>query len=82
MPDVSRRADAIALGDHVAGAPFALAALGGYTQLELDLVKPHARTRVPSNVAVRNSTADTDDHGQTFVDKRKVTLSAPLNKLG
>jgi hypothetical protein len=44
-------------------ATFALAALGGNTELELDLVEPHASFRMAGNFAIRNSTADTDDHG-------------------
>ena len=41
----------------------ALAALGGNTQFELDLVKTRPRTRVADDFAVGNSAADTDDHG-------------------
>jgi hypothetical protein len=75
-PDVGRRADTVALGDHVTRTTFALAALGGDAQLKLDLVKAHASAGVAGDVSVRNSTADANDHGQTFVVKRTVNDSA------
>ena len=52
-----------ALGNHFAGAAFTLAALGGHTQLELDVVKTHASARMAGNLTVRNPAADTNDHG-------------------
>ena len=61
--DVCCRASATALSDEVTRAAFALAALGGNTQFELDLVKTRPRTRVADDFAVGNSAADTDDHG-------------------
>jgi hypothetical protein len=60
---------AVALGDHVAGAVFTLAALGGHAQLELDIVKTHPGTRMARDLAVRHSTANTDDH-----DAKRVTV--------
>ena len=76
QPDVGRRADTVALGDHVTCTAFALAALGGNTQFKLNLVKTHASAGVAGDVAVRNSAADAKDHGQTFVDERTVSGSA------
>jgi len=61
--DVGGRANGTALRDNVARAAFALAALGGDTQFELDLVKAQAGTGVTGNFAVRDSAADTNDHG-------------------
>lgn len=61
--DVGCRAGAAALRDDVARAAFALAALGGDTQLELNLVKTQTGTGVAGNFAVRDSAANTDDHG-------------------
>ena len=52
-----------ALGDHISGAAFAAAALGGDTEFELDLVEAHACTGVADDVTVRDAAADTDDHG-------------------
>jgi hypothetical protein len=61
--DVGGRAGAVALCDNVSGATFALATLGGDTQFELDLVEAHAGVRVAGYLAIRNSAADTNDHG-------------------
>ncbi len=52
-----------ALRDHIAGATFALAALGGDTQLELYVVKAETRTHVAGDITVRNALAYTNDHG-------------------
>ena len=73
---MGRRADTVALGDHVTCKAFALAALGGNPQFKLDLVKAHASVGVAGDVAVRNSTADANDHGQTLVDERTMNGSA------
>ena len=64
--DVCCRTSATALRDEVTRAALelaVLAALGGNTQFELDLVKTRPRTRVADDFAVGNSAADTDDHG-------------------
>jgi hypothetical protein len=61
--DVGRRAGRAALGHHVTGAAFASAALGRHTKFKLDLVKTHAGMGMAGNFAVRDSAADTDDHG-------------------
>ena len=63
LMDVGGRAAAAALRDHVACAAFTLAALGGNTQFELDLVKAQAGTGVAGNFAVGDSAADTNNHG-------------------
>lgn len=63
------RRHAAALGDHVAGAVFTLAALGGHTQFKLNIVKTHPGTRMARDLAVRHSTANTDDH-----DAKRVTV--------
>jgi hypothetical protein len=63
LMDVCGRAGAAALRDNVARAAFALAALGGDTQFELDLVKAQTGTGVAGNFAVGDSAADTNDHG-------------------
>ena len=51
------------MGDYVAGAVFAATALGGNAQLKLDFIKTHARTRMAGNVTVRDTAADTNNHG-------------------
>jgi hypothetical protein len=56
-----------ALRDHVARATFALAALGADAEFELHFVESHAGTRVARDLAVGNSAADTDDHGDEAV---------------
>ncbi len=61
--DVGCRAGAAALRNDVARAAFALATLGGDTQFELNLFKAQTGTGVAGNFAVRDSAADTDDHG-------------------
>ena len=61
--DVGAGADGAALRHHVPRTTFALAALGGNTELELDLVETHASLCMAGNFAIRNSAADTDDHG-------------------
>ena len=68
--DVGCRAGAAALRDHIPGTPFALTALGGNTEFELDIVKTQTSTRMAGYFAIRDSAADTDDHGiGLLVDK-------------
>jgi hypothetical protein len=52
-----------ALGNDIARTSFALAALGGHAEFELDFVKAHPGTRVARDFSVRDPTAYTDDHG-------------------
>jgi hypothetical protein len=52
----------LALGMEFAGTAFALPALGSHTQLQLNIVKAHARTRMPRNFAVRDCVANTNYH--------------------
>lgn len=61
--DVGCRAGTAALRDHIPGTPFALTALGGNPEFELDIVKAQTGTRMACYFTVRNSAADTDDHG-------------------
>ena len=51
-----------ALRHDVAGTIFAPAALCGYAQLELNVVKSHASARMTGDFTVRNAVADTDNH--------------------
>ena len=69
MLDVGCRPGAAALINHVPGTPFALSALRRHAQLKLDFVKAHASAGVAGNVAVRDAAADTDNHGDTIMDK-------------
>jgi len=61
--DVGCWAGCAALVDHITGAAFAAAALGGNAEFELDLVEAHACAGVADDVTVRDAAADTDDHG-------------------
>jgi len=51
------------LGHHIPGALFTFAALRGYPQFKLDVIKAHARTHVAMDFTVRNAFADTNNHG-------------------
>lgn len=53
----------MALGNHIACAAFAPAALGGNAQFKLDFVKTHAGTDVAGDFSVGNAAADTNNHG-------------------
>ena len=61
--DVGGRATGAALRHHVTGAAFALAALGGHAEFELDLVKAQARAGMTGDFAVGDSAADANNHG-------------------
>jgi hypothetical protein len=54
---------ATALRHYIACHSLATAALGGYAQLKLDVVKTHARVGMAGNFTVRDAMADTDNHG-------------------
>ena len=62
----SNRMAGIALGDDVARTTLATAALGGNTQLHLNVVKAQAGTRVTGNLLVGDSAADTNNHGKAM----------------
>ena len=62
--ECGNRVRRVALGNDIPRASFALAALGGHAEFELDFVKAHAGARMASDFAVRDSTAYTDDHGE------------------
>ena len=62
--ECGNRVRRVALGNDIPRASFALAALGGHAEFELYFVKAHTGTRVARDLAVRNSTANTDDHGE------------------
>jgi hypothetical protein len=53
----------MALGDHVTRTTFTPTALGGHTQLQLDIVKAHACTHMAGDFPVRNSVTHTNNHG-------------------
>jgi hypothetical protein len=61
--DVGCRAGTAALRDHIPSTPFALAALGGNPEFELDIVKTQTGPCMTGNFTVGDSAADTDDHG-------------------
>jgi hypothetical protein len=53
----------IALCHHIPGATLTLTTLGGHAEFELDVVKAHTCPHVTRDIAIRNSVADTDNHG-------------------
>jgi hypothetical protein len=52
----------LALGMEFAGAAFASPTLGRHTQLQLNIVKAHARTRMARDLTVGHSMANTNYH--------------------
>jgi hypothetical protein len=61
--DVGRWATGVALVHHLTSAGLALAALGGYTQFELNLIEAEPGTGMAGDIAVGDSAADANDHG-------------------
>ena len=55
-------AGGVALGNHVAGAAFAVAALQANLQIKLNFIKAFAALRLGDDAAVRYAMADTNDH--------------------
>jgi hypothetical protein len=79
--DIGRWAGCAALSNHITGAAFAAAALGGDTEFELDLVKAHAGAGMADDVTVRDAAANTDDHGggSVLVGFKQATLIINAN---
>jgi len=76
LPDVRRRAGGAALRDDVARATFALAALRADAKLELDLVETKARAGMAGDFAIRDTAADTYDHGWTWLGGWRIYLKS------
>lgn len=57
------RVRGVALGDHIAGATFTLAALGGHAEFKLNLVKTHPGTRVAGDFSIGDPVAYANNHG-------------------
>jgi len=51
------------LRNDITRAAFASTTLSSYTKFELHFVKRHSRTRMTRDLAIRNSTANANDHG-------------------
>ena len=62
MLDVGAGAANAALRHHIPRAGFALPALGGNTEFELNFVKTHAGTGMAGDFPVGDSATDADDH--------------------
>ena len=56
------RGCALAAGDQIAGAAFAVAALQANLQIKLNFIKAFAALRLGDDAAVRYAMADTNDH--------------------
>ena len=65
--DVGLRAACVALGHDISSAAFALAALSGHAEFELNFVEAPAGAGMAGNFAVRDAAADTDDHGWAWL---------------
>ena len=75
----SDRVRSVALGNDIPRASFALAALGGHAEFELDFVEAHSGARMASDFTVRDSAAHTDDHGKGSEDWLAVDGVAIIN---
>lgn len=65
LPDVGHRPGAAALRDDIAGAGFAPATLGGYTEFGLDFLENQPGACMTGDFAVGDAAADADNHGES-----------------
>ena len=66
----------VALGHHCARAALAFAALGGDTEVDLDVVKARARLGMADQGFVADTAANTDDHGQLTGEQGRLPQQA------
>jgi hypothetical protein len=78
---VRNRRLGIALRMHLARAVFAIAALRGHAEFELDVVKTPARLGAAGNVAVGDSVADANNHATIINENRYYLQKIPLNAI-
>ena len=62
--------------DDVACAAFALPALRADAELELDFVETEASAGMAGDFAIRDTAADTDDHGWTWLGGWRIYLKS------
>jgi hypothetical protein len=73
--DVGHRLLGRTLRPQRAGAAFALTALRGHTQFELDVVKTHARAGAMGNGLVADAAADADNHGAVIREVARMIMN-------